>query len=136
MAKVTLATTQANAAATAVKDGLDSGAGDGKMDIYDGLMPNSSDDAITTQVLLGTLTLQKPCGTVANGVLTFVKPDPCLAAVAAGIARFARFTNSAGVAVVDGDISKAGGGGSITLLTTVIAINGPIEVDSIYLAFK
>lgn len=53
-------------------------------------------------IVLATITLAKPCGTVAGGILTFVTPQTELSADATGNADGARIEDSTGVVMVSG----------------------------------
>lgn len=68
-------------------------------------------------VVLSTVTLQKPCATIAAGVLTFSGTplnDPF--AVGGGLAAAGRITDSAGTVVVSGlTVGLAGSGSDITI---------------------
>lgn len=105
--------------------------------IYSGAKPARPDVAITTQVLLGTVTCSDDCGVVAlvNGIptLTFNTITADTAADATGVATWGRIKSgeAAPVAALDFDISTAGGSGFGQMNTTNIVINGPIAAPSL-----
>ena len=70
MAIIRFVTAVKNSALTTIKDAIDAGSGAGTIKFYTGTQPASPADAITSQVLLGTLTFSDPCGSVSAGALT------------------------------------------------------------------
>lgn len=90
---VTYTTAAKNARLQAVADLIDAGASPGKLKIRDG-----------SNVVLATLTLADPCGSVAGGVLT-LDFDPDIedsSADASGTAANAIITDSADTTVISG----------------------------------
>jgi hypothetical protein len=119
------------AAATALRDAIDAGSGAGTVKFYTGTQPADPSVAITSQVLLGTLTFSDPCGTVdGDGLLTFSGITSDSSADATGTATWARFNTSAPAAVLDCDVSATGGGGALQINTTSIVAGGPISITS------
>lgn len=116
--------------ATAIKDRIDGGSGPGVIKCYAGSMPDSPDDAITSQTLLGTLTLSDPCGSVSGKTLTFSAITQDSAADASGSIVFCRVEDSAGNAVIDGDASVTAGSGMFKFNTTTVVAGGPIAMTS------
>lgn len=122
----------------AINDALNGGSDAAVIQIYTGVKPSGPDVAITTQVLLGTLTGSDPAGTVATlaGVptLTFGVVTQDADADATGTATWARLSAKSGatlVPVLDIDITAVGGGGFGQMNTTSIIIHGPITAPSI-----
>ena len=130
MATIHLSTTVANAMLVPLRDALDGGSGAGTIKFYTAPMPATTADAITTQTLLGTLTCSDPSGTIATKKLTLSAITPDSSADATGVAVWARIDDSAGVAVVDVDVSTTGGSGVIQLNTTNIVAGGPIGITA------
>ena len=130
MATIHLSTTVANAMLVPLRDALDGGSGAGIIKFYTAPMPATTADAITTQTLLGTLTCSDPSGTIATKKLTLSAITPDSSADATGVAVWARIADSAGVAVVDVDVSTTGGSGVIQLNTTNIVAGGPIGITA------
>lgn len=130
MSIITPALALKNTILTAIRDALDAGASPGLIKIYSGTKPADAETAITTQVLLATLTLSDPCGTVSAGVLTFATITSDSAADATGTATWARLTTSAGVAVADVDVSNTAGNGFIRLNTVSIVAGGSVSITS------
>ena len=108
-----------------------------KIDIYSGTKPTRPNVAVTTQVLLGTVTCSDDCGTVAtiNDVptLTFNAITSDSAADAGGVAAWGRAKSGeiTPVAVIDFDISTVGGSGFGQMNTTNIVAGGPISAPSV-----
>ena len=109
---------------------IDAGSGAGTIKIYSGAIPANAATAITSQVLLGTLTFSDPCGTIADNALTMDAITQDSSADATGTAAWARIADSAGVTVMDINVPTTGGGGALTLNTTNIVIGGPILITS------
>jgi len=131
MAIITLSTTVANAVLTAINDQINGGSGAGTIKIYTGTKPAGPATAITTQVLLGTLTCSDPAGSVSAAALTFSAITQDSSADATGTATWARIADSTGTAVIDIDITTTGGGGFGQMNTTSIVIGGPITAPSV-----
>lgn len=135
MAVITLSNATATAVLTAIKDKLDAGSTGGTIKLYTGTRPAGPDTAITTQTLLGTLTLSKPCGAVSliSGVetLTFSAITGDSDADATGTCTWARLADSTNAAVADVDVTTTGGGGFAQMNTTSITIHGPITAPSV-----
>ena len=131
MAIITLSAEAAGDALTAINDNLNLGSGPATIKLYTGTKPADPDTAITSQVLLGTLTCSDPAGTVAGRTLTFGTVTADSSADATGTATWARLADSAGVAVIDIDITTTGGGGFGQMNTTSIVIGGPITAPSV-----
>lgn len=83
-------TTAINARLNGVVSAIDGGAGNGVMLLLSG------------GTVLATITLAKPCGIVAGGVLTFVVPQSDVSADATGNADGARIEDSTGAVMVSG----------------------------------
>ena len=129
MAVLRSKTTTANKALTQYKDDIDAGAGNGTAKIYSGTIPATPETA-ATGTLLAELVLSKPCGAVSAKTLTFaaIAQDP--EANADGVAGYVRISDSDGNAVIDGDVSNAGGTGFLKLNTINIVAGGPVQISS------
>ena len=130
MATITPALTLKNTILTAIRDALDGGPSPGLIKIYSGTKPADAETAVTTQVLLATLTLSDPCGSVAAGILTFSPITSDSSADATGTATWARLETSSGAAVADVDVSNAAGNGFIRLNTVSIVAGGSVSITS------
>ena len=125
-----LASTVANLLATALIASLDDGSGSAVIEFYTGTVPATPLTAVTSQVLLGTLTCSDPVGTATAGVVTFGTITQDSSADASGTATWARVRSPAGDAVFDVDVSNGAGTGVIKLNTTTIVAGGPIQLTS------
>jgi hypothetical protein len=97
-----LSNAAASAAADAVVDLIDAGAGAGTIKIYDGTIPTNANTAIGSQVLLATLTFSDPAfGAASNGVATASAITSDSSADATGTASWARIADSNGNTVMD-----------------------------------
>ena len=117
---------------------LDGGSGPAKLKIYTGVQPAKPDVAPTgggVHKLLGTLTCTDPSGTFSGRRFTFANITQDAAADDGGTATWGRFEDSAGVAVLDVDISVTGGSGFLQLNNVIIVAGGPISVTSCYVDF-
>lgn len=131
MAIIRLSAAAAGHVLTAINNDLNLGSGPATIKLYTGTIPADPDTAITSQVLLGTLTCSDPAGTVSGRTLTFSAVTMDSSADATGTATWARLADSAGVAVIDIDITTTGGGGFGQMNTTSIVIGGPITAPSV-----
>jgi hypothetical protein len=116
-----------NARLQLLVDAIDGGAGAGTLKFYTGPKP-ATGAAITTETLLGTLTLSDPCGTVATGVLTFAAITQDAAADATGTAVWARALDSTGAFCADFTVGTSAA--DIILNTVSIVAGGPISITS------
>lgn len=119
----------AQAQAEAFLATLDGGAGAAYFKIYDGTLPADVNTAITTQTLLGTLTLSSPAGSATDGVLTLDAITQDASADADGEMSFARFFDGDDNAICDMAISDMSGAGPIKVNTTTVVAGGPISAD-------
>lgn len=133
MATLRSSTTTANKALTQYKDDIDAGAGNGTAKIYSGTIPATPETA-ATGTLLAELTLSKPCGVVSAKKLTFSAITQDASANADGVAGYVRISDSAGNAVIDGDVSNTAGTGVLKLNTVNIAAGGPVLINSFELS--
>jgi hypothetical protein len=129
MAVLRLATAARNAAADAVVDLFDAGAGAGTVKIYTGSQPTTANDT-ETGTLLATITLIDPAfGAASTGVATGSDPVSVNAS-ATGTAGWWRGEDSTGANIMDGDCTATGGGGSMTLSTTSLVSGSPVDITS------
>ena len=99
----------ASAAADAVVDAIDGGAGAGTIKIYTGTIPTDADTAVGAQTLLATLTFSDPAfGAASNGVATASAITSDSSADATGTAAWARIATSAGTTVMDVTVGTSG----------------------------
>lgn len=104
-----LSNAAASAAADAVVDLIDAGAGAGTIKIYDGTIPTNANTAVGSQVLLATLTFSDPAfGAAANGVATADTITSDNSADATGTASWARIADSNGNTVMDVTVGTSG----------------------------
>jgi hypothetical protein len=130
MAVLRLATTARNAAADAVVDLLDAGAGAATIQIRSGAQPATPQTA-ASGTLLATVTLADPAaGAASTGVATISDPAS-VTGVAAGTAGWARFLDSNAAAVMDCDVTATGGGGGLELSTTTISVGVTVDMGAI-----
>lgn len=118
------------AMAAAMLTQFDAAAGPCTLKVYDGAQPADPTVAVSTQVLLGTLTCSDPLGSTAAGALTFGAITQDNAADANGTAAWARLLDGAGNPVADFDVSNSAGNGVVKLNTVTIVQGGPITVTS------
>lgn len=118
-----------SAAADAVVDLVDGGAGAGLLRIYDGTKPAGPDTAITTQILLAELTFSDPAfGAASNGVATANAITADSSANASGTATWFRVVTSAGTAIFDGEVGTSGS--DLNLNSTSISAGAEVSVSS------
>ena len=97
-----------NALLSAIGARTDSGSAAGKLYVYTGSQP-ASPDVAATGTLLVTFTLPDPAfAAPVNSAMSLVTTTPIVGtAVAAGIAGWARLTNSDNIPVLDGSVGTA-----------------------------
>jgi hypothetical protein len=99
----------ASAAADAVVDRIDAGAGAGTIKIYTGTIPTDADTAVGAQTLLATLTFSDPAfGAASNGVATASAITSDTSADATGTAAWARVADSNAVTQFDVTVGTSG----------------------------
>lgn len=99
----------ASAAADAVVDLIDAGAGAGTIKIYTATIPTNANTALGAQTLLATLTFSDPAfGAAANGVATASAITSDSSADATGTAAWARIADSNGNTVMDVTVGTSG----------------------------
>lgn len=113
--------------ANAVKTALSAGAGAKKLQVYSGLIPETAGAAVTTQVKLLEFTIDPATWSVVDGELIVPASSP-VDAVATGIARWARFVDGNDAAVMDVDVTSAGGNGFVRLTTTSVVYGAPCSM--------
>ncbi len=118
-----------NSMLTPLRDAIDAGSGQGTISFYTGTIPADPATAVTSQVLLGTLTFSDPCGTVSAGVLTMSAITSDSSADATGTASWVRIKDSDGTVVADGNVTTTGGGGAVQMNTVNVVILGPIGIS-------
>lgn len=99
----------ASAAANAVVDLLDAGAGAGTIKIYGDTIPADADTAVGAQTLLATLTFSDPAfGNASNGVATASAITADSSIDATDTATWARWADSNGTTVLDCTVGTSG----------------------------
>lgn len=103
----------------------------GILRIYDGTQPATPQTAISTQVLLASVTLPNPAfGSPSTGTVTANAITPVTTA-AAGTATWYRLFQSDGTTVIrDGDVSLPAGAAECKLVNTNIQPGQPLTVSS------
>lgn len=131
-----ISTAARNAAADAVVDLVDGGAGAGRIRVYTGSQP-AGPGSTATGTLLAEFTLNDPAfGASSSGVATLdVDPALTTTGVAAGTAGWFRLLDSTeagstGLGVVDGTVTATGGGGQLELATTTISVGLTVTITS------
>lgn len=120
----------ASAAADAVVDRVDAGAGAGLLRIYDGTQAATADTAIGAQVLLAELTFGDPAfGAASNGVATANAITADASANATGTATWFRVVDSNILTVFDGTVGTASS--DINLNTTSIVAGAEVSVSAL-----
>lgn len=114
----------ANAAADAVVDLVDAGAGAGTLRIYDGTPPATADTALSGNTLLAQLTMSDPAfGAASAGVATASAITQDSAADATGTASFFRVLDSNAIVIFQGTVGTAS---ADLILNTVSIVAGAI----------
>lgn len=109
---------------------IDESSAPATLEIYSGTIPDSPDDTPGAGVLLATLTLSQPAGSVAGGALTFdaISQDP--SADATETAAWGRLKDGDGDVIFDANLGVTIGQFAIVINTTAIVTGGPVQVTS------
>ena len=99
------------------------------VEVYTGPLPASANAAITTQTLLGTLTLSATPGTATDGVATLNAITQDAAADAGGTMAFARWCRADDSVKCDMAISDMEGIGPMKFNVLTVVEGGPISID-------
>lgn len=120
-----------NAAANAVADLVDAGAGAGLVRVYTGTQPASADLA-AVGTLLAAFTCNDPAfGNAAGGTATLVvSPVPSTTGIAAGDASWFRLLDSTGTTVLDGSVTATGGGGDMIMTTVTVSVGLTLQLTA------
>lgn len=113
--RASLKTTRMNA----VKTDIDSGGAAGYIEIC----------TAAYALVLATIPLAYPCGSVTTDTLTLTAPVTDTSADATGTASIARIKNSAGVVIADG-LTVGTSGSNINLTSTAITITDAVSLTS------
>lgn len=117
-----------SAAADAIVDRLDAGAGAGTIEIRTGTQPTNADDA-DTGTLLATLTFSDPAfGAASNGVATASAITQDSSADATGTAGYFVVKDSDGTKQFTGSVGTSGA--DMNLVTTSITAGQPVQITS------
>lgn len=121
----TISTEHNEARLTGTRDFLDLGSNPAKLRLYNGTRP-ANGGPVTT--LLAEIKLDKPCGTVADGMLTLTSADTPLC-LATGEATWGRIVNGNGTFAQDGNVSTVEAGtGEIQLDDVNLLAGGRVQV--------
>lgn len=125
-----ISTASRNAAADAIGNLVDAGAGAGTIKVYTGSSPGPN--TAVTGTLLATFTCQDPAFAAAStGVKTLdITPAMTTTGLAAGTAGYFRIQDSNAANVMDGTVTATGGGGDLQLNTTTISVGLSLEITS------
>jgi hypothetical protein len=131
MATIKLATTARNAAADAVVDLIDAGAGAGTIKIYTGSMPADPQTG-ATGTLLATLTFSGTAfGAAATGVATADTITADASADDTGTAGWARIADGNGNTIMDCDVGVSASGAAIEFDSVSFEAGGAINITAL-----
>lgn len=118
-----------NARAQALTNLIDASAAAGSITIYSGAAPTGV-GAITDQVVLITIPLQKPCfSSITSGVITLAAITEQMV-MTTGQAGWARIANGDGVAIADMSVGVNGSGADIELPTVDLIQGAYIRITA------
>ena len=127
MAMLYLSTAAINAAANAVVDLCDAGAGAATLKIYSGSLP-ADGDTTPAGTLLATVALADPAfGNADAGVSSATDPD-AVTISASGTAAVFIIEDSDGNNVMTGDVTATGGGGTLELATVALSSGADLDI--------
>lgn len=130
---IKLADSLKNSRSTLIKTAIDADINAGEVRFYSETMPETTGGAITTQKLIATCVLSKPCGSVSNGVLTFDTINDDLVADANGTIGFGRVVDGAGNFVLDGDAGLINSNAFFKFASLVAVAGGTVKINSMSL---
>lgn len=122
-----ISTASRNAAADAIVDLLDAGAGAGKLRIYSGSQPASADDAVSG-TLLAEFTLSDPAFGAASAGVATAAAIASTTGLAAGTAGWFRAVDSTGTGRWDGSVGTSGQ--DLNLNTTTVSVGVTVSVTA------
>lgn len=103
----------------------------GQLQVFTGQMPPAG-DAIDGQILLATLTLPDPAGTVADGAFVATSNLEAMA-VADGIAAWVRITDADDAWLMDLDAGTPGSGAAVIINPAQIYTGGTVRLAQLRL---
>lgn len=110
---------------------IDTGSAPGTLEIYSGPIADTpDDDPASDNILLATLTLSQPAGSVAGGALTFAAIGEDASADATETAAWGRLKDGDGDVVFDANLGVTAGQFAILINSTAIVAGGPVQVTS------
>lgn len=119
-----------NAMLQVLADSIDAGAPvPGRFLIYDGARPEPG-APVTGQVLLAECPCSLPCGSVANGALTFAQIAEEDLAPASGTAAWGRLVDGAGNWIADWDVGDLESEAFLKLNNTQVYQGGIVRITS------
>lgn len=125
---IVLATKHANARHTGSVADLDTGTGNAAVRIYGGVRPATPATAPSSAMLV-QIGLTKPCGTVADGLLTLTQLDDGLIAET-GTATWARVVDGNGATAFDCDAGQGAGAWEVQLVQANLFAGGNARIVS------
>ena len=123
-----LTTKHANARHQGSINDLDTGTGNAAVRIYGGTRPATPDD-VPTSAMLVQISLTKPCGTVADGLLTLTQLEDGLI-TETGTATWARFVDGNGATWFDADAGQGAGPWEVQLAQSTLYAGGDARIVS------
>lgn len=124
-----ISTASATAAANAVVDSIDLGAGTAKVRVYTGTQPATA-NTTASGTLLVEFDLPNPAfGAASSGVAT-ANAISNATATASGTAGWFRCVDRDNAAVLDGSVTATGGGGDMTMNTTTVTSGAAVSITS------
>jgi hypothetical protein len=128
-----LGITLRNSRLSLIKDAIDLDADEyntAKFLLYSGIRPvTEAEPDEYDNILLGEFALSWPCGSISNGVLTFVNPDDIFG-LANGIAVWGRLLTVDDIFVMDLSVSNYTGSGDIKIDSTSIILGEKIHCQN------
>ena len=123
-----LTTKHANARHAGSIADLDTGTGNAGVRIYGGTRPATPDD-VPSSAMLVQISLTKPCGTVADGLLTLTQLEDSLI-TETGTATWARFVDGNGATCFDCDAGQGAGAWEVQLAQATLYAGGDARIVS------
>lgn len=126
---IRLSTAARNAAADAVVDLIDGGAGAGTVKIYTGAQPATGNDE-GSGTLLATVSFADPAFSAASTGVASATDPASVSIVATGTAASFVVEDSTGANVFNGTVTATGGGGDMQLGTVALSSGANLDITS------
>lgn len=111
------------------RDCLDTGTGNATIELWEGTRPEGIEGAVGAGTLVGVITLTKPCGSIATGILTPAVVSDTVA-VASGTPNYALWKDGNGAVVMDTDAGSLVSSAEVKISPSTVAAGSTVHLLS------